>query len=62
MKEGISAALLQSGLNESWWADLWNVTLICETSQIYYLMGRRLVKDVFGQPFEGTDFSISFIG
>ena len=25
---------------------LWNVTPICETSQIYYLMGRRPVKDV----------------
>ena len=25
---------------------LWNVTLICETSQIYYLMGRRPMKDV----------------
>ena len=25
---------------------LWNVTPICETSQIYYLMGRRLMKDV----------------
>ena len=27
---------------------LWNVTLICETSQIYHLMGRRLMKDVLG--------------
>ena len=26
----------------------WNVTLICETSQIYYLMGRRPMKDVLG--------------
>ena len=25
---------------------LWNVTPICETSQIYYLMGRRPMKDV----------------
>ena len=25
---------------------LWNVTPICETSQIYYLMGRLLMKDV----------------
>ena len=32
---------------------LWNVTPICETSQIYYLMGRRLMKDVFGQPLKG---------
>ena len=27
---------------------LWNVTPICETSQIYCLMGRRLMKDVLG--------------
>ena len=31
----------------------WNVTPICETSQICYLMGRRPMKDVFGQPFKG---------
>ena len=31
----------------------WNVTPICETSQIYYLMGRRPMKDVWGEPFEG---------
>ena len=31
----------------------WNVTLICETSQICYLMGRRPMKDVLGQPFKG---------
>ena len=28
---------------------LWNVTPICETSQIYYLMGRRPMKDVLGK-------------
>ena len=27
---------------------LWNVAPICETSQIYYLMGRRPMKDVLG--------------
>ena len=27
---------------------LWNVTPICETSQIYNLMGRRPMKDVLG--------------
>ena len=32
---------------------LWNVTPICEKSQINYLMGRRPVKDVFGQPSKG---------
>ena len=27
---------------------LWNVAPVCETSQIYYLMGRRPMKDVLG--------------
>ena len=47
VKEGTSAVLLQSGLNESWWADsvecytyLRNVTDL--------LMGRRPMKDVLG--------------
>ena len=31
----------------------WNVTPICDTSQIYYLMGRRHIKRRFGKPFEG---------
>ena len=35
---------------------LWNVTPICETSQIYCLMGRRPMKDVLGQPFKGPIF------
>ena len=32
---------------------LWNVTPICETSQIYYLTGRRPMKDVLGNHFKG---------
>ena len=36
---------------------LWNVTRICETSQIYYLMGRRPVKDVLGNHSKWTDYS-----
>ena len=32
---------------------LWNVTPICEISQISYLMGRRPMKDVLGKPFKG---------
>ena len=35
--------------NQVWikiaWQILWNVTPICETSQIYFLMGRRPMKD-----------------
>ena len=30
----------------------WNVTPICETSQIYYLMGKLLYERRFGQPFK----------
>ena len=32
---------------------LWNVTPICGTSQIYYLMGRRPMKDVVGNHIKG---------
>ena len=35
---------------------LWNVTPICETSQIYCLMGRRPVKDVLGNHLEDLSF------
>ena len=53
VKEGTSAALLQSGLNESWWADsmecytyLRNVTNLLSDGKTPY--ERR-----FGQPFKG---------
>ena len=58
VKEGTSAVLLQSGLNESWWQILWNVTPICETSQIYYLMGRRPMKDVLGNHLKDLSFHL----
>ena len=32
---------------------LWKVTPICETSQIYYLMGRPPYERRFGKPFKG---------
>ena len=34
---------------------LWNVTPVCETLQIYYLMGRRPIKDVLGIHFNGPN-------
>ena len=58
VKEGTSAVLLQSGLNESWWADSMNVTPICETSQIYCLMGRRPMKDVLGNHLKDLLFHL----
>ena len=48
VKEGTSAVLLQSGLNESWWAD----SMECETylRNVTDLLsdGRRPMKDVLG--------------
>ena len=37
---------------------LWNVTPICETSQIYCLMGRRPMKDVLGNHLEDLLFHL----
>ena len=41
VKEGTSAVLLQSGLNEKWWGRFHGM-LYLSAKQIYYLMGRRL--------------------
>ena len=37
---------------------LWNVTPICETSQIYYLMGNRPMKDVLGNHLKDRLFHL----
>ena len=58
VKEGTSAVLLQSGLNESCGQILWNVTPIYETSQIYCLMGRRPMKDVLGNHLKDRLFHL----
>ena len=62
VKEGTSAVLLQSGLNECWWADsmewytyLRNVTDLLSDGKTPY--ERR-----FGKPFERTYYSFWFIG
>ena len=54
VKEGTSAVLLQSGLNESWWAD----SMVCETSQTCCLMGRRPMKDVLGSHLKDLWFHL----
>ena len=36
----------------------WNVTLVCETSQIYCLMGRRPMKDVLGNHLKDLLFHL----
>ena len=39
----------------------WNVTPICETSQIYYLMGRRPMKDVLGNHLRDLLFHLVMV-
>ena len=51
-------SIVAISLNENWWADPWNVTLICETSQIYHLMGRRPKKDVLGNHLKDRLFHL----
>ena len=56
VKEGTSAVLLQSGLNESWWAD----SMECYTYQrnVTDLLsdGKTPYERRFGKPFEGPVF------
>ena len=40
------------------WQILWNVTPICEMSQIYYLIGRRPMKDVLGNHLKDQLFHL----
>ena len=58
VKEGTSAVLLQSGLNESWSADSMECYTNCETSQICCLMGRRPMKDVLGNHLKDRLFHL----
>ena len=44
IKAVTSAVLLQSGLDEKWWAVPWNAAAICETFKISCLMGRHPMK------------------
>ena len=54
MKEGTSTVLLQSGLDEKWWAPC-NVTANCETYQTSCLMENTPYERRFGVPFNGPD-------
>ena len=53
VKEDTSAVLLQSGLDEKWWADSMECFPICETFKISCLMGKTPYARRFGQPFKG---------
>ena len=52
VKESTSAVLLQSGLNESWWA------LSAKRHRSFFLMGRRPMKDVLGNHSKDQSFHL----
>ena len=59
VKEGTSAVLLQSGLNESWWEDSMECyTDICETFKISSLMGKLHTRDVLGNHLKDRSFRL----
>ena len=45
IQKGTSAVLLQSGLDEKWWADsIWSAIAICEACKISCPMGKHLMN------------------
>ena len=53
VKEGTSAVLLQSGLNESWWADSMECYTYLRNVTDLLSDGKTLYERRFGQPFKG---------
>ena len=53
MKEGTSAVLLQSGLNESWWADSMECYTFLRNVTDLSTGGKTPYERRFGQPFKG---------
>ena len=53
VKEGTTAELLQSGLNESWWADSMECYTYLRNIQDFLSDGKTPCERRFGQPFEG---------
>ena len=53
VKEGTSAVLLQSGLNENWWADSMECFTYLRNIQDLLSDGRTPYKRRFGQPSKG---------
>ena len=53
VKEGTSAVLLQSGLDQKWWAD--SVESYCYLRHVQDLLadGKTLCERLFGEPFKG---------
>ena len=53
LKEGTSAVLLQSGLNESWWADSMECYTYLRNVTVLLSEGKTPYERRFGQPFKG---------
>ena len=53
VKEGTSAVLLQSGLNESWWADSMECYIYLRNVTDLLSVGKTPNERRFGQPFKG---------
>ena len=53
VKEGTSAVLLQSGLNESWWADSMECYTYLQNVTDLLSDGKTPYERRFGQPFKG---------
>ena len=58
VKEGTSAVLLQSCVNENWWADSMECLLFCDMLQISYLMGKHRLRDVLGKHLKDRLFHL----
>ena len=54
VKEGTSAVLLQSGLNEHWWADSMECYTYLRNVTDLLSDGKTPYERRFGQPFKGT--------
>ena len=62
VKECTSAVLLQSGLNENWWADSMECYTYLRNVTDLWTDGKTPYERRCGQPFKRTDYSILFIG
>ena len=62
VKEGTSAVLLQSGLNENWWANSMECYIYLRNVTDLLSDGRTSYERRFGQPHKRTDYSIWIIG
>ena len=58
VKEGTSAVLLQSGLNESWWADSMECYTYLRNVTDLLSDGKTPYERRFGQPFKGPIFPL----